>query len=229
MSDPLSMPVLAARQLRKAYRSGDGFLPVLTGVDLELRAGESLSICGASGSGKSTLLYLLAGLDQPDAGTIEWAGQSLAANGPSGPAVLRRTFLGMVFQTFHLVPELNVLDNVLLAARIAGGERRVARDRAGALLSQVGLGERRTHLPSQLSGGEAQRVALARALMNTPRLLLADEPTGNLDEQTGTGVIELLLNLCAGHGTAVVLVTHNAGHAAKTGRKLFLSGGRLGG
>lgn len=225
----MSIPLLAARQVSKTYRSGDGFLKVLTGVDLELRAGESISICGASGSGKSTLLYLLAGLDQPDTGTIMWEGRSLAASGASGPAVLRRTFLGLVFQSFHLVSELNVLDNVLLAARIAGGEKRVASDRARALLHQVGLSERRTHLPSQLSGGEAQRVAIARALMNSPRLVLADEPTGNLDEQAGTGVIELMLNLCAENGTAVVLVTHNAVHAAKTGRKLFLSGGSLSG
>lgn len=225
----MSIPLLAARQLSKTYRSGDGFLKVLTGVDLELRAGESISICGASGSGKSTLLYLLAGLDQPDTGTIMWEGRSLAASGASGPAVLRRTFLGLVFQSFHLVSELNVLDNVLLAARIAGGEKRVASDRARALLHQVGLSERRTHLPSQLSGGEAQRVAIARALMNSPRLVLADEPTGNLDEQAGTGVIELMLNLCAENGTAVVLVTHNAVHAAKTGRKLFLRGGSLSG
>ncbi len=225
----MSTPLLAVRQLSKTYRSVDGFLPVLTGVDLELQAGESISICGASGSGKSTLLYLLAGLDQPDGGTISWAGKSLAASGPSGLAVLRRTFLGMVFQSFHLVSELNVQDNVLLAARIAGGTQRAANDRARALLHQVGLSERRAHLPNQLSGGESQRVAIARALMNSPRLLLVDEPTGNLDEQSGAGVIELMLNLCAENGAAVVLVTHHAGHAAKTGRKFVLSGGRLSG
>lgn len=225
----MSIPLLVARQLCKTYRSGAGFLSVLTGVDLEQEAGESLSICGASGCGKSTLLYLLAGLDQPDTGTVTWAGESLAASGPAGAAVLRRTFLGLVFQSFHLVSELNALDNVLLAARIAGGERRVASERARTLLHQVGLDERRDHLPSQLSGGECQRVAIARALMNSPRLLLADEPTGNLDEQAGAGVIELMLKLCAENGTAVVLVTHNAVHAAQTGRILFLKGGRLGG
>ncbi|MEI6105878.1 MAG: ABC transporter ATP-binding protein [Opitutae bacterium] len=225
----MSTPLLAVRQLRKSYRSGDGILPVLAGIDLELQAGESISICGASGCGKSTLLYLLAGLDQPDGGTISWAGASLAASGPAGPAVLRRTFLGMVFQSFHLVAELNVLDNVLLAARIAGGARRAAEDRARALLHQVGLSERHAHLPNQLSGGESQRVAIARALMNSPRLLLADEPTGNLDEQSGAGMIALMLNLCGENGTAVVLVTHNAQHAARTGRKYLLSGGRLSG
>ena len=223
----MNNPLLEARKVDKAYRSGDRSIAILAGADLVVRSGESVSICGASGSGKSTLLNLLAGLDQPDSGEIIWDGAPIASSGATGPSVRRRAFLGMVFQSFHLVPELNVLENLLLAARIAGGSRPLARDRALALLRKVGLGDRSDHLPNQLSGGECQRVAIARALMNSPRVVLADEPTGNLDEKTGSGVIELILGLCAENGTAVVLVTHNMLHAANTGRKLILHGGQL--
>jgi predicted ABC-type transport system involved in lysophospholipase L1 biosynthesis ATPase subunit len=177
-------------------------------VDLALAAGESLAIRGESGSGKSTLLHLLAGLDVPDAGWIRW--------GAAAPDPARRSrYLGLVFQSFHLVPELDALGNVLLAARMLGAPDIAARQRAEALLGQVGLAGRARHLPSQLSGGERQRVAVARALINRPRLLLADEPTGNLDEHTGEAVIDLLVGLCAATGTALVLVTHNAAHAAR--------------
>lgn len=223
----MNPPLLEARNLHQLYRSGDRDLKVLTGADLVVRRGESVSICGESGSGKSTLLHLLAGLDRPCSGMVFWDGAETAALGAADLSVLRRTFLGMIFQSFHLVHELDVLENLLLAGRIAGVARRVAHGRAGELLHKVGLGDRRTHLPGQLSGGECQRVAIARALMNSPRLVLADEPTGNLDEQTGAGVIELILGLCAENGAAVALVTHNALHAAKTGRKLILKGGRL--
>ena len=221
------MSLLEARQLTKIYRSGDRPLPVLTGVDLAVQAGESVSICGASGCGKTTLLHLLAGLDQPDSGTVAWSGLPLGQNGPTGPAVLRRTFLGMIFQTYHLVPEMNVLENLLLAARIAGATGPRARARARELLGQMGLTDRMHHLPRQLSGGESQRVATARALMNSPRLLLADEPTGNLDETVGAGVIDMILSLAAQNGAAVVLVTHNALHAVKTARQLTLTEGLL--
>ena len=218
----MSEPVLSARALRKSYRSGDGRLEVLRGVDLDIAAGESVSIRGESGSGKSTLLNLLAGLDSPDSGSVAWAGS------PDTGAARRAAYLGMVFQSFYLVPELDALANVLLARRILGGLDAAAKARARDLLARVGLAERARHLPAHLSGGERQRVALARALMNSPRLILADEPTGNLDEQTGAGVIELLLSLCASADAALVLVTHNAAHAARTRRSLLLTSGSLG-
>ncbi len=218
----MSEAVLTARGIRKSFPSGDARLDVLVGVDLDLAAGESLSIRGESGSGKSTLLNLLAGLDSPDAGTVTWDGSADTG------ARRRAAFLGMVFQSFYLVPELDALANVLLARRILGGVDAAARRRARELLGFVGLTERAHHLPSHLSGGERQRVALARALMNGPRLILADEPTGNLDEASGNAVIELLLSLCATSNAALILVTHNAAHAAKAGRSLLLTKGRLG-
>jgi putative ABC transport system ATP-binding protein/lipoprotein-releasing system ATP-binding protein len=215
----MSDPILTARGLRKTFLSGDRRLEVLTGVDLDVAAGESVSIRGESGSGKSTLLQLLAGLDAPDAGTLAWAGT------PDTGTKRRATFLGIVFQSFYLIPELDARENVLMARRILGGFDAAARARADELLAKVGLAERMTHLPAQLSGGERQRVAVARALMNSPRLILADEPTGNLDERTGDAVIELLLGLCAETKTSLVLVTHNAAHAQKTHRQLVLRGG----
>ena len=207
--------------LTKAYRSGDRRIEVLRGVDLTVAAGESVSIRGESGSGKSTLLHLLAGIDTPDAGQIAWDGQ------PSLPVERRAAMIGMVFQSFYLIPELNTLENVLMAARVAGTPLAAARARARELLARVGLAGRETHLTAQLSGGERQRAAIARALVNAPHLLLADEPTGNLDEATGASVIELLLGLGAETKTALVLVTHNAAHAARTARQLFLHEGIL--
>jgi lipoprotein-releasing system ATP-binding protein len=212
--------VLAAIAMRKSYQSGDRRIEVLRGVDLAIGAGESVSIRGESGSGKSTLLNLLAGLDAPDAGSLAWAGAAARTE-------RRAAFLGMVFQSFYLIPEIDALANVLMAARMIKAPGAVERARAKELIARVGLAERATHLPSQLSGGERQRVAVARALMNAPKLLLADEPTGNLDEHTGDAVIELLLGLCRETNTALVLVTHNATYAARTGRQLFLRDGVL--
>jgi predicted ABC-type transport system involved in lysophospholipase L1 biosynthesis ATPase subunit len=218
----VSEPVLSARGLRKSYPSGDTLLEVLRGVDLDIEAGESISVRGESGSGKSTLLNLLAGLDAPDSGTVAWSGSTDTG------ARRRAAYLGMVFQSFYLVPELDALANVLLARRILGRLDGAARARARELLGQVGLQGRAHHLPAHLSGGERQRVALARALMNHPRLILADEPTGNLDEGTGNGVVELLLGLCSSANAALVLVTHNAAYAAMTRRSLVLTKGRIG-
>jgi putative ABC transport system ATP-binding protein/lipoprotein-releasing system ATP-binding protein len=217
----VSEPVLSARGVRKRYPSGDTILEVLGGVDLDVAHGESVSIRGESGSGKSTLLNILAGLDAPDAGTVSWDGS------PDTGARRRAAYLGMVFQSFYLVPELDALANVLLARRILGRLDGGSRQRAASLLREVGLSGRAHHLPSQLSGGERQRVALARALMNSPRLIVADEPTGNLDEKTGDGVVDLLLGLCASAGTALILVTHNAAHASRAARRLELSAGVL--
>ena len=213
-----SPPVLQAAGLRKSFVSGERSIEVLRGVDLAVAAGESVSVRGESGCGKSTLLNLLSGLDTPDAGTLAWAGQPPSAD-------RRAAFLGMVFQSFYLIPELDALDNVLMAARMRKPPGAAERARAADLLARVGLAARATHLSTQLSGGERQRVAVARALMNSPQLLLADEPTGNLDERTGDAVIELLLGLCGETRTALVLVTHNAVHAGKTARQLALHDG----
>ncbi len=218
---PSSGPsVLAASGLAKTYLSGAQRLQVLRDVSLQVPAGESVSVRGESGSGKSTLINLLAGLDAPDAGRLLWLGQPADADRRAG-------FLGIVFQSFYLIPEMDALANVLMAARIRGAAGADQRRRAADLLARVGLGARSTHLPAQLSGGERQRVAVARALMNAPKLVLADEPTGNLDERTGDAVIELLLGLCRETGTALVLVTHNAAHAAKCARQLTLHDGTL--
>ena len=212
--------ILSARALVKNYLSGDRQIEVLRGVDLDVVSGESVSIRGESGSGKSTLLNLLSGLDAPDGGELAWAGAPVHAD-------VRSTFLGMVFQSFYLIPEIDALANVLMAARMIGSPGAAQRAWAKDLIARVGLAERATHLPAQLSGGERQRVAVARALMNSPKLLLADEPTGNLDEHTGDAVIELLLSLCRETGTALVLVTHNVAYAKKTNRQLFLHDGVL--
>jgi len=217
----MSEPVIAAVDLHKTYLSGERRLEVLHGVSITVGGGESVSIRGESGSGKSTLLHLLAGLDAPDAGSVRWEGS------PDTGAGRRARFLGMVFQSFYLIPEVDALGNVLMAARVAGKVGPAERKRAQDLLARVGLSERGHHLPSQLSGGERQRVAVARALMNSPRLILADEPTGNLDEKTGDSIIELLLSLCAEQRIALVLVTHNAAHAARTARTLFMRDGAL--
>jgi putative ABC transport system ATP-binding protein/lipoprotein-releasing system ATP-binding protein len=166
-------------------------------------------------------LHLLARLDSPDAGNLAWGGSAGAGAGG------RARFIGMVFQAYYLIPELNVRENVLMARRILGRLDRAAFARADELIARVGLSERSRHLPSQLSGGECQRVAVARSLMNSPRLVLADEPTGNLDEQTADSVMDLLFGLCAETGTALVLVTHNAGYAARTQRQFFLHLGVL--
>jgi lipoprotein-releasing system ATP-binding protein len=216
----MSSPILSARGLVKNYLSGSQQLQVLSGVDLDVFAGESVSIRGESGSGKSTLLNLLSGLDAPDAGHLAWS--------DAPPSTDRRAkFLGMVFQSFYLIPELDARQNVLMAARMLGVPGAAELRRANDLLARVGLADRAHHLPAQLSGGERQRVAVARALMNQPALILADEPTGNLDEKTGDAVIDMLLGLCRETGTALVLVTHNAAHAAKSGRHLFLHNGRF--
>ncbi|MDB6126543.1 MAG: transporter related [Verrucomicrobia bacterium] len=217
----MSDAIISARGLTKTFLSGDRRIEVLRGVNLEVQGGETVAIRGESGSGKSTLLNLLAGLDSPDAGTLSWEGS------PDTGASRRVTFLGIVFQSFYLIPELDALQNVVMAARIRKAPAAAEFARARALLGRVGLGERLTHLPTQLSGGERQRVAVARALMNSPRLILADEPTGNLDEQTGAAIIDLLLGLSEETKTTLVLVTHNAAHAARCSRQLLLRGGRF--
>ena len=222
-----SIPVLTASGLRKSYRSGDRTIEVLGDADLAVGAGESVSIRGESGSGKTTLLNLLAGLDGSEGGEIRWAGTSIVGLNNNALAGRRARFLGMVFQAHYLIPEIDALANVLMARRMLGRVGPAERARARSLLTRVGLAERGHHLPSQLSGGERQRVAIARALMNEPRVILADEPTGNLDERTGDAVIDVLLGAGAEQGAALVLVTHNPQHAAKCSRGLRLHAGLL--
>jgi lipoprotein-releasing system ATP-binding protein len=218
---------LNAQHLTKTFFAGEQEIAVLRGVDLALKAGESISIRGESGSGKTTLLNLIAGLERPDGGTIEWQGATINDLSNRVLAAKRRTYCGMVFQSYFLIPELNALENVLLTARVAGVPVRSARERAEDLLRQVGLSHRLRSLPTQLSGGERQRVAVARALMNQPAVLFADEPTGNLDEQTSDEIMDLLLEVTEGRGTCLVLVTHNRAHAARTQRQTLLHEGIL--
>lgn len=220
MSDVIEpVPILQATGLHKSYLSGERRIEVLRGVDLAVAAGASVSIRGESGSGKSTLLNLLSGLDAPDAGELRWENEATMT------AARRGRLIGLVFQAFYLVPELDAEDNVLLAARLLGKVGAPERERARELLARVGLAERARHTPAKLSGGERQRVAIARALMNRPKLVLADEPTGNLDEGSGDAIIDLLLSLGRAEGCALVLVTHNAVHAARCERRLFLREG----
>ena len=222
-----SQIILRAEGLRKAYRSGQREIQVLDGVTLELGVGETISIRGESGSGKTTLLNILAGIETPDEGEVHWNGTSLKNLPESKRPVVRAGYLGFVFQSFYLIPELDALDNVLLAARIAGQPLKEARAKAEHLLDELGLGERLQSRPEQLSGGERQRTAIARALVNSPKLLLADEPTGNLDEKTAERVMEQLLAAVERHQTGLLLVTHHPGYAARTGRQFHLEEGRL--
>ena len=225
-AEPLpSAPLLDIQQLSLSYALADGQLDVLRGVDLSLEQGETVAILGPSGSGKTTLLLLLAGLEQANGGRILFEEADLDHLDAEALADLRRDRLGIVFQSFHLVPSLTALGNVMLPLEIAGREN--ARDTALAMLERVGLGERTTHYPSQLSGGEQQRVAIARALVHQPRLLLADEPTGNLDANTGARVIELLFGLNREAGSTMIMVTHDEAIAARCGRVLRLRDGKL--
>jgi lipoprotein-releasing system ATP-binding protein len=213
--------------LTKTYQDGVRRVEVLKGVDLAVEPGEIVAIVGPSGSGKSTLLHLLGALDRPDVGAVEIGGQSLAGLSGARLAAFRNRTIGFVFQFHQLLPDFTALENVMLPGRIAGLEPRQVLERARGLLLEVGLAERLDHFPSQLSGGERQRVALCRALALEPPLLLADEPTGNLDPASGETVFELLLSLQSRHRTTGVLVTHNPEIARRCTRTLRLDGGVL--
>ena len=219
--------ILEAKGLGKSFPSPDGGIPVLKGVDFALRRGESVSIRGESGSGKSTLLNVLSGLETTDTGTLSWEGQQVSGRSLSWLAARRTGYIGFVFQSYYLAPELNALENVLLGARIAGRIDSTVTDRAVALLKRVDMGHRIRHSSTKLSGGERQRVALARALINDPPLVLADEPTGNLDESTGLAVMDLLLELAGEAAKSLVLVTHNPKFALRTQRELTLHLGQF--
>ncbi|MFZ9060951.1 MAG: ABC transporter ATP-binding protein [Steroidobacteraceae bacterium] len=217
--------VLEARKLRKEVSSPEGLLTILDEVSLAIHAGETVAIVGASGAGKSTLLALLAGLDEPSSGEVWVDGENITALDEDGRAAVRARRVGFVFQSFHLVPSLTALENVMLPLELAG--RRDAREAASQALEEVGLGARVGHYPRQLSGGEQQRVAIARAFVTRPAVLFADEPTGNLDTATGARIAALLFQLNAAAGTTLVLVTHDRGLAARCGRIIEIDGGRL--
>ncbi|MBI5430015.1 MAG: ATP-binding cassette domain-containing protein [Nitrosomonadales bacterium] len=217
--------IVQAEGLTKQVLSGDQPLTILHDVNFAVEAGDSLAILGASGSGKSTLLGLLAGLDVPSGGKVLLNGADLFALDEDGRARLRGELAGFVFQSFQLLPALNALENVMLPLELRGAAD--ARERGRVSLRQVGLGERAHHLPKHLSGGEQQRVALARAFVTRPKILFADEPTGNLDAATGSQIIELMLELNRAQGTTLILVTHDEALARRCGRQLHLAAGHV--
>jgi lipoprotein-releasing system ATP-binding protein len=221
------MSLMVAKNLHKTYATQAKPLEVLKGVDLELPEGEAVALLGASGAGKSTLLHCLGTLDEPTQGQVLFEGQDLFRLNDKQLGEFRNRSLGFVFQFHHLLPMLNALENVMLPALIAGESKSKAKQKATDLLNRVGLGERLTHRPSELSGGEQQRVAIARALVMDPKLLLADEPTGNLDSKTGEEVAELLTELCRLKGMALVVATHNEPLARRLGRRVRLSDGKI--
>lgn len=221
-------PIIEVRNVCKRVADAAGELTILAGIDLTVRAGESVAIVGASGSGKSTLLGLLAGLDSATEGTARLFGQDLGRLDEDARAALRNGAVGFVFQSFQLMPHLTALENVMLPLELQGGVgAREAAQRARALLEEVGLGARTGHYPKLLSGGEQQRVALARAFVTRPALLFADEPTGSLDAATGEAVIDLMFELNRAHGATLVLVTHDTELARRCGATIVLEAGRL--
>jgi lipoprotein-releasing system ATP-binding protein len=228
MSDtPSAAPLVTARGLRKSYLMGKRTLEVLRDIDLVVARGEFLALRGASGAGKSTLLHLLGGLDLPNAGEISFDGTDLRSLSAGALAEWRNRRVGFIFQAYHLLPELSALENVALPARLARTGPVEAARRAAALLERVGLAERLEHRPYELSGGEQQRVAIARALVNEPDLILADEPTGNLDSHTGADIIQLLQTLREERQATFILATHDAQIAARAPRVIELADGHL--
>ncbi|RIX30694.1 ABC transporter ATP-binding protein [Amnibacterium setariae] len=220
--------VAQVHQVVKRYGSGDAAVHALRGVDLEVRRGEFVAIMGPSGSGKSTLMHLLAGLDSPSSGEV-WLGErEIGALDDTALTLLRRERIGFVFQAFNLVPTLDVIGNVMLPFELRGAKpTREERDLIGRLLDELGLADRLGHRPRELSGGQQQRVAIARALASRPRLVVADEPTGNLDSRTGREVLALLAGAAANHGQAIAMVTHDPVAASYADRIVFLADGRV--
>jgi len=221
MESPEKDHIISTRALSKIYEKGKIEVPALQDVTFGLSTGQFIGIVGKSGSGKSTLLNLIGGLDKPTSGNIFFNGNDLAAMNRYELALHRRYSVGMIFQTFNLVPTLSALDNVILPLIFTGTDRRKRKSIGKELLRQVGLGERIHHYPGELSGGEAQRVAIARALANEPRLILADEPTGNLDSQTSEEIINLLVDLNKKNGLTILMVTHDQETAAKISDKVI--------
>ena len=217
--------MVEVRGLRLTVPSAAGAVNILSGIDLDVAAGEAVGIVGPSGSGKTSLLMVLAGLEAATGGTVVVAGRDITHLKEDALARFRRETVGIVFQAFHLIPTMTALENVSVPMELAGVAD--AGDRAAEALAAVGLGHRLTHLPGQLSGGEQQRVALARAFAPRPRLLLADEPTGNLDAATGVAVMNLLFGLRESHGTTLLLITHDPALAARCGRQVRIADGRV--
>ncbi len=223
----MSRGVLQANDICKTYHLGGRELPVLRGVNLELKQGEFVALQGASGSGKSTLLQLLGGLDRPTSGTIRFRGKPLRLQTSQQAAIFRGQNVGFVFQAYHLLPDLNALENVMLPAQVRRTAASVSRNQGMDLLENVGLADRMEHRPSELSGGEQQRVAIARAMMNEPEIILADEPTGNLDSNTEAEIIDLLNKLHQERNLTLLVATHDEIVAAATQRVECLVDGRL--
>jgi lipoprotein-releasing system ATP-binding protein len=224
---PAAAPLITAREVVKGYRTAAGYVPVLDGLDLEIAAGTMVAIVGASGVGKSTLLHVLGSLDRPESGRVQVAGEDVFALDEDRLRRFRNQTLGFVFQFHHLLPEFTALENVMMPILIARRPIAEARERAKALLDELGLSDRAEHRPGAMSGGEQQRVAVARALVQSPRALLGDEPSGNLDQETGDRLHGLLRRLNVEKGITVVVVTHNDRLAATCDRVLRLEGGRL--
>ncbi|EPX61235.1 ABC transporter, ATP-binding protein [Cystobacter fuscus DSM 2262] len=222
-----SPPVVELNDVSKSYAEGDAVREVLAGTSLTLHAGEFAVLLGRSGSGKSTLLNLISGIDQPSRGTVRVAGQELGALSEHARTLLRRERIGFIFQAFNLLPTLTVEENILLPLELTGRGGPASRERVRELLDTVGLGNRAASFPDRLSGGEQQRVAVARALAHAPPLLLADEPTGNLDEATGKRVLDLLEELTRRERVCALIVTHDPGMVARAHRVLRLEAGRL--
>lgn len=220
-----STPALQIKDVTLTLPSLAGPVNILKGVDLSVEPGEAVGLVGPSGSGKSTLLMILAGLESPTAGSVRIGGVNLAHKNEDGLAVFRRSNIGIVFQSFHLIPTMTALENVAVPLELAREDN--AFDKAKAVLSEVGLGHRLDHYPSQLSGGEQQRVALARAVVMRPKLLLADEPTGNLDGATGEQIVDLLFELHEKFETTLFLITHDPSLAARCGRVLHMADGLI--
>ena len=226
MPDVSASPIVQTEGLGKQVVGPEGALDLLQDINLDVSSGEAVAVIGASGSGKTTLLGLLAGLDTPTAGRVRLDGQDLFSLDEDGRAEVRGRLIGFVFQSFQLLPSLTALENVMLPLELAG-RGRAAREIASEVLARVGLSQRLRHYPKQLSGGEQQRVAIARAFATRPKLLLADEPTGNLDQATGERIINLLFDLNREQGSTLILVTHDEALAQRCHRRLKLEAGRL--
>ena len=220
-------PVLELRGVRRIFRQAGTELRVLNGIDLVLRAGEIVALVGPSGAGKSTMLHIAGLLERPDGGAVLIGGEDCGSLSDDRRTMLRRAEIGFVYQFHHLLPEFSALENVMLPQMIAAVSRRQAREKAAGLLDQVGLAPRAGHRPARLSGGEQQRVAIARALANNPKILLGDEPTGNLDQATGESVLETLVDLVRGTGLAALIATHNLDLARRLDRIVALEDGKL--
>ena len=225
MSD--AVPAVTLQEVAKTYRQASAGLEVLKSVSLSVMPGEIVAVVGPSGAGKSTLLHIAGLLDRPSAGSVFFGGADCTAIGDDRRTAIRRGGIGFVYQFHHLLPEFSALENIVLPQMIAGRPRREAALRAGELLEQIGLAQRATHRPARLSGGEQQRVAIGRALANRPRVLIADEPTGNLDPQTALSVFEVLLAAVRDHGVAALIATHNMDLAARMDRRLTLQDGTV--